>query len=423
MAGLTGIVGKNYVDTTYNIVADINNLKPASEIYDNIVENKLYYYETSRGCPFSCAYCLSGSIKDNTRYLDLERVFTDLKYFSDNKVPIVKFVDRTFNADKKRAKEIIKFASKNTGNTLFHFEIGADILDDEIIELLNNSPEGKFQLEAGVQSCNEKTLEIVVRKTNLEKLYNNTTKIIEANNVHLHLDLIAGLPFENYESFGRSVNILYELNPHHLQLGFLKLLKGSNLLLKADEYGIEYRNYPPYEVIKTNELSALELIKLKDIEEIIERYYNTNIGRKSMNILKTKFTNPFSMLEEISQNFSQKGYLAAPMGIQKRLDVLCEYAKKYLVNDEKLWNEFLMSILYDIIRNKVKGNFPQSLNEIIEGIDNKPYRNKLLEQGKISGEEFKKAKFIPVKTYNQNIIIMALNGQTRQFLKEDLWEI
>ena len=412
--GLTGVVSKDYQDTTYNIVSDINVLKPAREIYNVIEENRIYYYETTRGCPFSCSYCLSGSIKDTTRDLDLERVYEDLKYFSDNNIPLVKFVDRTFNANKKRAKEIIKFACKNTGNTSFHFEVGADILDDEIIELLNNSPVGKFQLEAGVQSCNTKTIEAVIRVTDLEKLAENTKKIIAGKNVHLHLDLIAGLPYEGYESFGRSIDRLYDLNPHHLQLGFLKLLKGSTLLADAKKYGIVYREYPPYEVISTNELTAWEMIKLKDVEEIIERYYNADIGRTAMNILKQHFDTAFEMIETMAKEFRHKGYITRPMGISNRLDVLCEFAKKY-IKELPIWEDFLLCVLEDILKNGAKGTFPSALDDIIIKIDNKKAKNNLFEQKRISGEQFKKAKFIIVKIKDKTQIMMTYNGSINIF--------
>ncbi|MFI3227584.1 MAG: DUF4080 domain-containing protein [Clostridia bacterium] len=417
---LTGVVGREYADDTYNIVQDINVLKPISEIYNVIEPNKIYYYETARGCPFSCSYCLSGSIKDTTRYLDLERVFVDLKYFSDNNIPLVKFVDRTFNANKKRAKEIIRFCIENTGDTSFHFEVGADILDDEIIDLLNNAPHGKFQLEAGVQSCNEKTLEAVIRTTNLEKLAKNTTKIIEANNVHMHLDLIAGLPYEDFHSFGRSFSELFKLSPHHLQLGFLKLLKGSRLLAQAEEYGIVYRDYPPYEVISTNDITASELILLKDIEEVVERYYNADIGRNSLEILRNECPTPFVMFKIIAEDFRQKGYLSYPMNISTKLQVLGEYIKDEFELDTVIWHKILREMLNDILKNGAKGNLPSILDDIIIETDNKPYKNKLLELKKITGDEYRKAKFFAVKNGDTQEIIMAISGKITVFKECEL---
>lgn len=415
ISNITGVVGKNYQDTTYNLVEDINTLKPAFEIYNKIEENKIYYYETARGCPFSCSYCLSGSIKDTTRYLDLERVFEDLRYFSENNIPLVKFVDRTFNANKKRAKEIIKFCTENTGKTGFHFEVGADILDDEMIMLLNNAPHGKFQLEAGVQSCNEKTLKAVVRTTNLEKLAENTTKIINGNNVHLHLDLIAGLPFEDFSSFSNSFCTLYKLSPHHLQLGFLKMLKGSRLLLDASKYGIVYRDYPPYEVIKTADISAEELVLLKDIEEIVERYFNADIGRNSLDILSVKFENPFEMFKIIAQNFRNSGHLAKPMGIFEKIQTLGVFSKKYLEDDNYVWQEFLYQMLNDLLKNRAKGELPEILDEIVIKTDNKPYKNHLLQQNKISSEQYRKAKFFLVEKGQKREILMAFLGEIKIF--------
>lgn len=414
---LTGVVyrdetGKILGDTTYNIVEDINTLKPASEIYKACPENQIYYYETTRGCPFSCSYCLSGSIKDRTRYLDLERVFIDFKYFSDNNIPLVKLVDRTFNANKARAKEIIRFASEHTGNTSFHFEVGADILDDEIIELLNTAPHGKFQLEAGVQSCNDKTLEAVVRKTNFDKLKQNVKKIIDGNNVHLHLDLIAGLPYEDYSSFGNSINKLYEMSPHHLQLGFLKLLKGSRLLSASKMYGIKYRKYTPYEVISTSDITAEEIVKLKNIEEIVERYYNTEIGRKAFELAVSKSPTPFDFLEEISVNFYEKGHLSSPMSISRRFDTLSEFVKPRLTADE--FYDFLESVLLDTCT--LKGNIPSCVNEIIQEVDLKALRNKLLDNEKISRDEFKKAKYF----ITRDKVIISMNKELKIIHLEEI---
>ncbi len=413
LSKIKGVVyGKNLGDSSYNLVDNLDDLAPAKDVYRDTPVDKIYYYETSRGCPFSCSYCLSGSIKDKTRYLSLERVFADLKYFLDKNIQLVKFVDRTFNANKARAKEIIRFLIANEGVTSFHFEVGADILDDEIIDLLNSAPKDKFQLEAGVQSCHKPTLEAVVRTTDFDKLSTNVKKIIDGKNVHLHLDLIAGLPFEDFETFGKSINKLYDLEPHHLQIGFLKLLKGSKLAKDAKKYGIIYRDYAPYEVISTDVLSANEIVRLKHIEEIVERYYNKDVGRQAFDILKTAYNTPFDMLLELSSDFNEKGYLTRPMNVQNRLQVLCEFAKNKLSGET--YNEFLYSVLYDIC--VVKGNLPPSLGEIVLNIDNKPFRNKLFELGKINGDEFKKGKFF----ITEKEIIMSIDGSYNVYLREEI---
>lgn len=395
--GLLGVVTKNgNGDDSYNLLDDVNKLRPVSEIYFDTPKNKIYYYETTRGCPFSCSYCLSGSIKDTTRYLDLERVYADIEFFAKHEIPLVKLVDRTFNANKARAKAIIRYIRENSGVTSYHFEVGADILDDEIIELLNTAPHGKFQLEAGVQSCNEKTLETVVRTANFDKIASNTKKIIEAKNVHMHLDLIAGLPYENFESFGRSINKLYELDAHHLQLGFLKLLKGSKLALEAEKYEITYRDYPPYEVISTADISAQELMFLKLVEELVERYYNADCGRTLLNRLLSSFETPFDMLCAIARDFHKKGYLSRPMNIVDRLDVLLEFCLQRVEND--VYIELCQLALVDVLKYSAKGAMPQNMACILDNADIKEHKNKLLADEKVTFEQFKKGKFVLTKS-------------------------
>lgn len=273
-------------------------------VYKNRLDeykNKIIYYEASRGCPYSCWYCLS-SIEKGIRFLPIERVKSDLKYFLDNNVRQVKFVDRTFNCNKTFANEIWKFLIKNdNGITNFHFEISADILDNESIEILSRARTRLFQLEIGVQSVNKDTLNEIERKTNLKKLFSNVKKIMSYKNIHQHLDLIAGLPFEDYNSFENSFNEVYSLYPQQLQLGFLKLLKGSVLRRNADKYGIVYRNEAPYEVLCTNEINYETMRSLKRTEDALEIYYNSGLAVTTLKYGEYLFSSPFKMFEKIAE--------------------------------------------------------------------------------------------------------------------------
>ena len=274
--------------------------------YDDITQtdNKICYYEASRGCPFNCQYCLS-SIEKKVRFAPIEKVKKELKIFIDHKVKQVKFVDRTFNANSKFAGEIIEFIMDNdNGITNFHFEVAAELMTEELITLLQKARKGLFQLEIGVQSTNEQTLSEISRKGEFEKICDVTGKIKSSYNIHSHLDLIAGLPYENLKSFISSYNDVYSLRPHQLQLGFLKILHGSGMENMCDKHGIKYSPYAPYEILKTDELSFDDVLFLKEIENMTEKYYNSNRFVYSMEYL-VKFCNtPFEMYSKFA-NFEK----------------------------------------------------------------------------------------------------------------------
>ena len=269
---------------------------------------KLVYYETSRGCPFSCAYCLS-SVDEGVRFIDIERVKKELKRFVDAGVMTVKFVDRTFNADKKRALEIWKYCLGLGGNTCFHFEIGADLITDEAIELLKSAREGKFQFEIGVQTTNEQTVSEISRTMNLEVLEKNVRRLSEETLVMLHLDLIAGLPYEDLGSFKGSFNRVYAMNPHILQLGFLKLLKGSALRNRAESYDIKFNYFAPYEVFSTKWMKYEDIITLKAVEDVLERYYNSGRFYATMEKALDFFDSPFDMYFKLSRFWAERGLI------------------------------------------------------------------------------------------------------------------
>lgn len=288
---------------------------------------KLVYYETSRGCPFSCAYCLS-SVECGVRFLSIDRIKTELKLFVDAGAMTVKFVDRTFNADKSRAVEIWEYILSLGGDTCFHFEIGADLLDDRAVEVLKKAPKGKFQFEIGVQSTNPKTISEISRTMNFQTLSRNVTELKEKTNVDLHLDLIAGLPYEDYDSFKNSFNDVYNLSPDVLQLGFLKLLKGSALRENTDKYGIVFNAYAPYNVFLTNWLSYEELIRLKAVEDVLERYFNSGRFRRTLKTAVSFFDTPFDFYSRMSEFWDAKGLIGQGVKritlYQLLYDFLCE---------------------------------------------------------------------------------------------------
>lgn len=279
-------------------------------VYDDLegLENRILYYEASRGCPFNCQYCLS-SIEKGVRFLPVQRVKQELQYFLDQKIMQVKFVDRTFNTKKAYAMEIWQYIiEKDNGYTNFHFEIAAELLDDEMLEALRSARPGLIQFEIGVQSTNEEVLKTIKRGMPFERIAAIANKIKSLGNIHQHLDLIAGLPLENYSSFRQSFNDVISLRPEQFQLGFLKLLKGSGLRTNAEKYGIVYKQEAPYEVLYTAHVSYDEILKLHNIEEMLERYYNSERFKASLEYLYTLFETPFDFYERLSEYWEQQGY-------------------------------------------------------------------------------------------------------------------
>lgn len=320
--------------------------------YENLpedqFENRIVYYESSRGCPFSCSYCLS-SIDKSVRFRDIALVKKELQFFLDRKVPQVKFIDRTFNCDKKRAKEIWLFIKEHTnGITNFHFEVSADLLDEESIDILCSLPKGLVQLEIGVQTTNIQTLNEIRRNTDLDKLFAAARRLIEAKCVHCHLDLIAGLPFEDYESFKKSFNQVYGVHPHQLQLGFLKVLKGSYMEKKAADYGLKYSKTAPYEVLSTHWISYEQLVKLKGVEEMVEVYSNTSQFSLSLPALLNCFDSPFECFLALAEYYEEHGLANLSHSRVKRYEILRDFymglQEKKL--DVKEFTRFLVLDLY-----------------------------------------------------------------------------
>jgi len=274
--------------------------------YTKFEENKILYYESSRGCVNNCAYCLSSTTK-GVRFMPMERAKADLFVFLSNKVKQVKFVDRTFNSNKKHATEIWRYLIENdNGTSNFHFEIAGDLLDDDMLSLIAQARKGLFQFEIGVQSTNEKTLNAIGRKTNTAKLFENVAKLKTAGNVHLHLDLIAGLPFEDYSTFVRSFNDVMRCYPDKFQLGFLKLLKGSALRADANKYGIKFKDSAPYEILENDFISFAELNTLKKVENMLDLFYNSSGFKTYIKYMMRE--NPYDFFHSLALYWEQKGY-------------------------------------------------------------------------------------------------------------------
>lgn len=271
--------------------------------------DKIMYYESSRGCPFQCSYCLS-SVDRRVRTLPMERVRSDLGYFIYKRVRQVKFIDRTFNWNQKRCYDIIKYLiASDNGVTNFHFELCGDLIDGELLQLLGAARPGLFQFEIGVQSTNESALRACNRKSDFDRLAENVRRLREMGNIHIHLDLIAGLPYEDYPSFRKSFNDVYALKGHHLQLGFLKLIKGTPIREQAEEHGYVYREQAPYEIISSKYMSALALVRLKKIENLLELYYNRGGFGRTFDFAAAELAEtPFDFYEELADYYYLKGF-------------------------------------------------------------------------------------------------------------------
>lgn len=322
------------------------------------VDNKIIYYETSRGCPFNCQYCLS-SATSGVRYFSLERVKKDLEIFIKSKIPQVKLVDRTFNCNPSRAMEIFKTIMDMGGETNFHFEMGGDLIDDEMLKLLEKAPPGLFQFEIGVQSTKEETLEAIKRKNDFEKLAKAVQALQKGRNIHLHLDLIAGLPEEGYNSFKQSFNDVYKLKPDRLQLGFLKLLKGSGLRNNASQWDYKYTSYPPYEVLENRYISYGEILTLKGIEDLLEKYYNSHRFRYSLDYLVRYFDdNPFKFFESFNRYWEERDYHVISHSLIRLYEILLEFVEQLPNIDKDLLKEI---IKFDYVSQGRPGKYPRRL--------------------------------------------------------------
>ena len=324
---MTGICYRDGDQIIHNGWRQIMDLSSIPFIYKDLSEfkNRIIYYESSRGCPFSCSYCLS-SIDKKLRFRDTETVKKELQFFIDNKVPQVKFVDRTFNCKHDHAMAIWKYINEHdNGVTNFHFEISADLLREEELQEMSTMRPGLIQLEIGVQSTNLDTIKAIHRTMDFEKLKGIVDRIHSFGNIHQHLDLIAGLPYEDYDSFRHSFNDVYALKPQQLQLGFLKVLKGSHMMEMCKEYGIVYKTQEPYEVLSTKWLDYDHVLKLKTVENMVEVYYNSGQFQNTLEYLENFFPDAFSIYERLGNFYMEKGYGDVSHTRMRRYEILLEF--------------------------------------------------------------------------------------------------
>ena len=354
LAEIPGIVYRDGEEIHNNGWRELTDLSEIPFVYEQLedFENKIIYYESSRGCPFSCSYCLS-SIDKKLRFRDLELVKKELQFFLDHKVPQVKFVDRTFNCKHEHAMAIWKYILEHdNGVTNFHFEVSADLLRDEEMDLMAKMRPGLIQLEIGVQSTNPETIRAIHRHMDLDKLERCVDRVHSFRNIHQHLDLIAGLPYEDYDTFQHSFNDVYQMKPDQLQLGFLKVLKGSLMQGEAEKYGIVHKEKEPYEVLSTNWLPYGDVLKLKAVESMVEVYYNSGQFQHTLEYLVPLAKDAFTFYESLGAFYEKKGYSEISHSRMRRYEILLEYLQEETdVSVEKASQK----MLYDLyLREKLK---------------------------------------------------------------------
>lgn len=360
IVGITFRDGEEIIETADRNVMDLSKVPFVYEDLD-VFKNKIIYYESSRGCPFSCSYCLS-SIDKCLRFRDLELVKKELQFFIDHEIPQVKFVDRTFNCKHSHSMEIWSYIKEHDkGKTNFHFEVAADLLNEEELNLISTMRPGLIQLEIGVQSTNEQTIKEIHRTMKFSQVTEVVNRVHAAKNIHQHLDLIAGLPFEDYNSFHKSFCDVYALRPEQLQLGFLKVLKGSYMEEKTKDYELLYQNRPPYEVLSTKWLPYSDVIRLKGLEEMVEVYYNSRQFEHTMELLEQVFGDAFVMFEEMSNYYEEHGYYGVNHNRVARYEILYAFIKEVaLVQYETLLTEeqFRQTLVMDLYLRENMKNRP-----------------------------------------------------------------
>ena len=383
LSGIRGVAfrdenkGRDIVHTGWRELMDLSKVPFA---YSNLTEfkNRIIYYESSRGCPFSCSYCLS-SIDKKLRFRDIELVKKELQFFIDNKVPQVKFVDRTFNCKHDHAMAIWRYITEHdNGITNFHFEISADLLREEELALMKTMRPGLIQLEIGVQSTNPQTIKAIRRTMDFEKLKGIVEQIHSFGNIHQHLDLIAGLPYEGYDSFHKSFCDVYALRPEQFQLGFLKVLKGSHMMEMTGEYQILYKEREPYEVLSTAWLTYGEILRLKMVESMVEVYYNSGQFKNTLVFLEKYFDDPFRMYEALGRFYEKKGYSEISHSRMRRYEILMEFAGEQKEIPSEALSDVMLLDLY--LRENLKSR-PSFAS------DQKPYERLIW--------DYRKAKKIP----------------------------
>lgn len=366
------------------------------------LSNKIVYYEASRGCPFMCKYCLS-STTHGVRFLSLERVKKELKFFIDKKVRLIKFVDRTFNCNSKFAMGIWSFLIEQETETSFHFEISADLLKKEEIELLWTAPKGRFQFEVGVQTTNNGVLRNINRFVNFEHIRQKIEELYKIKNIKQHLDLIAGLPGEDLASFKNSFNNVYSIKPEEIQLGFLKLLKGSSMRDEAEIWGMKYSPYPPYEILKTKDISYDELILLKKVEHMVDKYYNTGKFDNIISILENRFNTPFEFYYELSVFFEKNGYFKRSLANNDYYKVFLDFNNEKQLIEEEILKDI---VRYEYLRFNKKRGIPDFLYGTLKKEEEREIREKLKFEDKplMNSEAIEKFSFDIKKFLDKSVL-------------------
>ncbi|WFA09872.1 B12-binding domain-containing radical SAM protein [Tissierella sp. Yu-01] len=410
---LKDIEGLIFRDDEINIIMNpprllIHDLGKIPSPYENIgdeFKNKIVYYESSRGCPFNCKFCLSSTI-NGVRYFPIERVKKDIYNLIQVGVSQVKFVDRTFNANKKYSMEIMDYIMKlNPENINFHFEVTAHLIEEDTLDFLRKPKEGLFQFEVGVQSTNLDTIDSIGRVTDFEKLKKVTKQIRSYKNIHQHLDLIAGLPYEDYNSFKNSFNDVYSIRPEKLQLGFLKLLKGSELRINEEIYGFKYLDEPPYEILENKYISYSDILKLKGIEDLVEKYYNEGYFTHSVEFIISNFyESPFDFYEAFSEYWDSTDLNKVSHSRNDLYQILLDF---YLYKSFDHTDSFKELLKYDYIYNNKKITLPKGIDRIKSITQTELHR--LLKSDDLLGNYLKEEAGIPTKKLIKNVIAEGFN--------------
>ena len=380
LEAIPGIIYRRDDKVIHNGLRELMDLSQVPFTYEHVEDfaNRIIYYESSRGCPFSCSYCLS-SVDKKLRFREFSLVKKELQFFLDKKVPQVKFVDRTFNCRHDHAMEIWQYIyDHDNGITNFHFEVSADLIREEELELMSRMRPGLIQLEIGVQSTNPETIQAIRRTMNLDRLKKTVAQIKSYGNIHQHLDLIAGLPYEDYQSFRNSFCQVYRMEPDQLQLGFLKVLKGSAMYEEAAQYQILYKEKEPYEVLSTKWLSYEEILKLKMVESMVEVYYNSGQFQHTLGWIMERVENPFDFFESLGAFYEEKGYSEISHSRIRRYEILLEFLQEKTAISWETASRYMVYDLYLREKLKKRPNFAS---------DQKPYERAIW--------NYRKAKAVP----------------------------
>lgn len=352
---------------------DINKVK-FPYVGDETLHNKILYYEASRGCPFGCKYCLS-STDSKIRFRDIELVKEELSYLMEKKVKLIKFVDRTFNCNVKFAMKIWEFLIEAETETIFHFEISADILTDEEIRLLAKAPKERFQFEVGVQTTNPEILKNINRNVDTKNIAKRVKEIKSLKNIKQHLDLIAGLPGENFQSCKQSFNDIYKMEAEEIQLGFLKIIDGTPMKKEADKWGMINSPYPPYEILQTKDIGYWELIKLKRVEHVVDKYHNSPKYKNILKYLIVHFKTPFDFYFALGEFFEKKGYFNRNISNSDYYKIFVEFNRQALKNEEGDIKEI---IKYDYLLFNKKRWIPEFLERLLTNNEFKEIKRSIL---------------------------------------------